>query len=383
MKYIGFYTLPELKKRNLDVAASAQTKMNYIISCLCNKMNNVQVISAAWTLNKSGYWKQEKVSISKNGTFVSLATLGARHKWMVIPRILFMWFKLLQYLLKNTEKNETILVYHSLYIMFPIWLATKLKRLKLVLEVEEIYADVLENRKIRNIEISYLKQASAFIFSTELLNSKINETGKPYVICNGTYQSEPECVPLKSVERTTHIVYAGTLDIRKGGAVAAAVAAEYLPSGYHIHILGFGSEPDVAKMRELVNEIDSKSEASVTYDGVLMGEDYIKFIQSCDIGLSTQNPDAAFNDTSFPSKILSYMANGLRVVSIRIAAVENSEIGDLVTYYDIQSPEEIAKAIKSIDMNTEYNSRERIEQLDKEFQKKLGLMLEEMRNAVS
>lgn len=43
------------------------------------------------------------------------------------------------------------------------------------------------------------------------------------------------------------------------------------------------------------------------------------------------------------------MANGLRVVSVRIPVVEESGIGKCVYYYDEQTPENIAKAIKSID----------------------------------
>ena len=128
-------------------------------------------------------------------------------------------------------------------------------------------------------------------------------------------------------------------------------------------------------MKDLISDIASRSKAKVTYDGLLSGEDYVRFIQSCDIGLSTQNPDAAFNATSFPSKILSYMANGLRVVSIRIPAIEQSAVGDALFYYARQTPEEIAKAILSVDMNATYDSRTRIQELDREFCAQIGDLL--------
>ena len=89
----------------------------------------------------------------------------------------------------------------------------------------------------------------------------------------------------------------------------------------------------------------------------------ISFLQKCDIGLSLQNPEASFNMTSFPSKILSYLSNGLRVVSIRIPAIEQSSVGDLLYFYDIQTPEAIANRIKSIEMNCPYDSRKRIKSL--------------------
>ena len=177
-------------------------------------------------------------------------------------------------------------------------------------------------------------------------------------------------------DKIIHCVYAGTFDPRKGGAAAAAAAAEFLPDDYHIHILGFGSDEEIRNMKDCISRVAKKSAAKVSYDGLLTGEDYIKFIQSCDIGLSTQNPDAAFNATSFPSKILSYLANGLRVVSIRIPAIEQSDVGDKLFYYDEQTPDQIAKAIRSIDMSQEYDSRRLIEQLSECFERELVEVLE-------
>jgi hypothetical protein len=126
-----------------------------------------------------------------------------------------------------------------------------------------------------------------------------------------------------------------------------------------------------------IDEISKTTKATITYDGLLRGEDYIQFLQKCHIGLSTQNPDAEFNDTSFPSKILSYMANGLRVVSVRIKAIEISAIGNEVYYYDEQNPKDIAQAIMSIDFNEPYNSREIIKKLDAKFSKEIKDLLKD------
>lgn len=114
----------------------------------------------------------------------------------------------------------------------------------------------------------------------------------------------------------------------------------------------------------------------MTYDGLLSGEDYIQFIQSCDIGLSTQNPNAEFNDTSFPSKILSYMANGLKVVSIKILALKRSAISDLLCYYEENTSEAIAKAVNDVDFNDGYDSRKRIKELDMNFCRSLQILIE-------
>ena len=65
------------------------------------------------------------------------------------------------------------------------------------------------------------------------------------------------------------------------------------------------------------------------------------------------------------------MANGLRVVSIRIPAIEHSEVGSMIYYYDDSMPEKIAEAIMKIDFNDNYDSRKVLERLDAAFRRDL------------
>ena len=130
-------------------------------------------------------------------------------------------------------------------------------------------------------------------------------------------------------------------------------------------------------MRELLIKIDQtnqESQCRVTYDGVLTGEKFSQFLQSCQIGLSTQNPNGAFNDTSFPSKILTYLCNGLKVVSVRIPAVERSAISGAVTFYEEQTPEAIADAILKVKLDGK-DSKDLIRQLDLKCKKELAQLI--------
>ena len=102
-----------------------------------------------------------------------------------------------------------------------------------------------------------------------------------------------------------------------------------------------------------------------------MNEEYLKFIQKCQIGLCTQNIDAAFNTTSFPSKILSYMSNGLEVVGVNIAAIKNSKVGQYIQFYNV--PDE--NAILNINLNNKTNNVDVVKELDKEFKEDLKDML--------
>lgn len=375
--YLGYYDVPENKTENRNYVLAASNKMTYICSALNRAGWDVEIVSSSGTKNKKRY-PGKCIQVSDHTTLQLFPALGTGCKLRRIASVLTMQWHVFWYLLRNTHRGEPVLAYHSLGYARMLRFLKKIKGFRLILEVEEIYADVTGDERARKREMKLFEKADAYLFPTELLDEKLNTKGKPSVIIYGTYQAEEnrKCsFEDTDMQSKIHCVYAGTFDPRKGGAQAAAAAAEHLPSNYHIHILGFGSEEDTKNMQYKIAEIASKSAATVTYDGLLSGEEYIRFIQSCQIGFSTQIPDAAFNDTSFPSKVLSYMANGLRVVSVRIKTLERSEISDLLYYYDENSPEAIAEAVGNIDLLQSYDSRELIRQLDAKFTREVGELL--------
>lgn len=375
IKYIAYYSDPDLSK-NRRTAPSADTKLDYIISALRLNGQDVSVVSKCCVgkCNRA-IERHDGYITDKNGVSVQfLPDLTSKYR---IVRFFTRWlikFEIRKIVKKECLENDNkIIIYHSLG-MYDIIKHLKKYKKSFTLEVEEIYSDVMTKRKkqSRKKEDFMFSVADSYVFSTELLNKEINVENKPYIICNGTYNVENLLVKEKMFnDGKIHAVYAGTLDPRKGGATAAAAAAAFLPDNYHIHILGFGSEKEIAFTKDHIEKISKSSVAKVSYDGLLVGDDYIKFIQSCDIGLSTQNPDAAFNDTSFPSKILMYMSNDLRVVSARIPVVETSDIGKYIYYYEHQSPEEIARAIMSVPLDIQYDSRQILDELNKKFCKEL------------
>ena len=381
MKYLAYYDTPSNKAENRGYALAATNKMDYICSALNRIGVPVEIISASGTLNRKGCWGKT-IRISDRTILKLFACLG---RGILPKRVLgrvFMRLQLFLYLLFHTKKGENVLVYHSLGYVNMVAFARRIKKFRLILEVEEIYADVNGREADRKKEYRVFSMADAYVFPTKLLHEKINTQNKPYVLIHGTYQVEPDrkydvfaSDMQEKQPRKIHCVYAGTFDPRKGGAMAAA-AAEFLPANYHMHILGGGDQQSVERMQELIEELKQKCACGISYDGLLSGEDYIRFIQSCDIGLSTQNPDAAFNATSFPSKILSYMANGLRVVSIRIPAIESSAVGPYMYFYDKQTPEEIAKAIMRIDIRRTNAGRESVAELDAQFRTDLSGVLQ-------
>lgn len=373
IKYIGYFDFQDSQvKRNY--VASATNKMESICEALNDCGYDVRIVSySPVTEARFKFYKGHTINRRSNLSLKLFTSWGGTWRPMKSLRTLWHLTVAFVYLLFNLKKDDIVLVYHSLGYFNTILWVKKLKKFKMILEVEELYLDVADakHKTQRKMEQKMIEAADAYIFPTELMDAKLNPEGKPSVIIYGTYKVEPQIVG-KFDDGKIHVVYAGTFDPRKGGAAAAA-AATFLPANYHIHICGFGTEKDTELIKKQIESIAAKSAAALTFDGLKLGTEYIEFIQRCHIGLSTQDPTAAFNLTSFPSKILSYMANGLSVVSIDITAIQTAEIGQYINYYKEQTPQNIAEAILRTDTNN--HNRDIIKVLNEKFINQLHVLL--------
>lgn len=362
IKYICYYNDSSAHRENVQ---SASTKIDYIVDVLNRRNVYVDVISKTpvsaplFSLSLGGCSKKQ------NNTIRHFLSFGCKK---ILPLYLlsralntihfFLW------MLFNTHRGEQVIVYHSLGYTMSLLLLIRLKGLNVIGEIEEIYQDVHKQYVLTSwSEFRFIKECKKYIFPTQLLNEKLNMGCKPSIVIHGVYKSA-QITENKFCDGKIHVVYGGTLDPQKGGAAAAVAAAEFLPSNYHVHICGFGNP---SQIKHIVKEVSAKSKAVLTFEGELKGDDYRRFIQKCHIGLSTQNPNAAFNATSFPSKVLVYLANGLQVVSVDIPVVKQSKVAQMVSFYKEQTPEQIATAVKNVGESC-YNTNELLHQLDIQFE---------------
>lgn len=362
--YLSYFDIPENADQKRNYVLSAATKSEYECKALAKAGYKVEIVSASGTC--SG--KFCKGSVTELGDNLTLRLFDAKPTKTTLQRIIarsFMKKQLSKYLLDNITENDVLIVYHSMAYADLVQKIKLKKNPLLIIEANEIYADVTGSENTREAEQNFLQSADAYILSTELLNNKINVNNRPYVVNYGTFDDTPKLTE-KINDGKIHAVYAGVLEPRKGAQLAVC-AAEFLPENYQIHIIGFGSEKDIHDIKTLVDEVSQKTKCTVTYDGKFSGEDYLRFLQSCHIGLVTQNKDALFNETSFPSKVLSYLSNGLRVVSVRIKAIEVSKVADLMYFYDTDNAKEIAEEILKIDFADNYDGRRILCKLDSEF----------------
>lgn len=367
-----YYLIHFDNKTNRNVTPSAITKGKYVASALASCSSEVEIVSLAYPTKDS----QDEVYYQVSENVICHLFKGKYSNNRIIRYLNHKLYdkKIRKYLKQNVKKDDIIVVYHSLANMKLVKYIKKNITDKIVYEVEEIYGDVINDEKTKTKELKDFKNASSYIFSNDYLNSIINTKQLPYVTCYGTYEI-PTLYKEAFNDNLIHCLYAGTLAQNKG-ALNAINVAKYLPNNYLIHILGFGSEKDIADIKNAVNEVNnSYGTTKVIYEGLKLNEEYLKFIQKCQIGLCTQNIDAAFNTTSFPSKILSYMSNGLEVVGVNIAAIKNSKVGQYIQFYNVPDEKEIANAILNINLNNKTNNVDVVKELDKEFKEDLKDML--------
>jgi len=371
--YLGYYSCPELEAQGRPVVPAAQDKMGYIVAVLNEIGLRVRLVSALHTRSTYGYPRLDMDMPDGNSirAFRALRYGGLIRR---LTRSIWMHVALFTLLMREGERGRSVIAYHSLGYAATLALAQFVKGFRLVLEVEELYSDISERRMDLWRERVVFSRAHAFIIPTEELNAVVNCRRRPYAIVHGAY-APVHPGGRRFPGRRIHAVYAGTLDARKGGAIAAVDAARYLDGRYHVHVIGFGSENELAAVQRRIEEVNASGTCRVTYDGLLSGQDYSRFLESCDIGLSTHRMEGAFNATSFPSKVLSYMRHGLRVVSARIQVVESSAVSRLVSFYDEDTPEAIAAAIEAVNLADPYEPRLALWELHRDFVGRLSCIL--------
>ena len=347
MKYIAFFDLPQYEKEKRYVNMAAAQVVAYMINAF-SSVDSVEVISPSRTLHKKGYFKGRTTRINNNAKLVLPPTFGSNGFLARFLSRLWIQLWLFWYLLIHTKPGEKVVFYHSLSIMTTIKLITFLKKIKPILEFREIYADINPvSASLKRRERSFHTCAYAYIFPSEALKNLLQIGDKPYVLAPGSYTVYCENNG-KFNDGKIHLVYAGNLRKDKGGAFVAVECAQQLDDRYVVHILGRDSESLMKELRDTIKIAEQRGNAAkIIYEGYKSGQELYDFLAKCDIGLAVQKP-GAFNNSSFPSKILIYLGCGLSVITPNIDAVKLSPVSSLVTMYDNEDISTLASAIKNV-----------------------------------
>jgi hypothetical protein len=354
--------MPDLHK-NFGLAGT--NKMEYVAKVLNKDLSlEVDLVSPSWFSDNSNISDQ-----IKNKYFTNIFTpksIKSTSKLFVLINILISNIWLFFFLIFNVKKKEKILVYHSPWLSIPFVLAKSIKKFNLILEVEEIYADVWPLSKFfKAVERKIINIADSYLVVSEVLGKMLPE--KPKVILYGTYWNIE--ISEKAYRESTNleVVYCGAIDSYLGGAFNLVKSAIYLNKGINVNILGYAKLEEIAKLKKLIKEVNaSLGRNAVIFHGLLHGDEFNNFLQKCDVGINPQNEGNHMN-SAFPSKILTYLSNRLLVVSTNVLGVKESKIKDSIIFTENDMLNSIANALNSINNIDGQKNSNIISNLEKDF----------------
>ncbi len=365
MKYICEFKIPVENDEGRYYALSAVDKASYIHDVLVRLGHSVEIISPSYAKKTS---KKRIDVINDKVCVISGFSLGWHNSltkvFSRISAMLWLFF----YLLNNCKKGEKVIIYHGVQNIPVFLLAKKIVGFEVVLELEEIYSSLLNKKKNwrRKLEYKMICSASSYIFASEILEQTYNICNKPYVIAYGAYKVPP-LYSDKSNDGKIHIVYAGLIKKNKVAFKSARIA-KYLSSNFHVHIIGYGEQYDLAELNKEIEEISKTTDCIISYDGLKRGEEYLSFLQSCHIGICPLTNDNTFQLACFPSKITSYLTNGLDVITTENTVLRNSLYKPFLHFAKDDTPESFAKVILNKDQTaTGITPREYLIKMDKDF----------------
>ena len=371
--YLNYYT--EEHENGLNAFFSCVPKVEYVVGKLESIYDEIEIVSAA--SSAKGVFRAKHFKLKPSVSLRYFSSFYAKNRLIKIANTVFLRIQLLFFLLTHIKKSDTLLVYHSLFYSSVLKLYKKLTKHKFCLEIEDVFTSV--NASINGkapSEWEFFRCADSYICVNDLLKDKLHKE-KRAIVSYGSYLS----VPKMEQSRAGEIVYAGIIERYRNAAFLAVESMLYSDKNCHLSIYGFGTDEDVEYLKSKIEIInDKKGYECVSYFGKLTGDDYYRALQKCEIALSTHMYDEnnmKSADDTFPSKLLVYLANNLKIVAQRIECLEKSELAEHIVFYDEPTPENVAAAIKSaMQLPNEHKGSDLIARLDSEFGKKLKYVLQ-------
>lgn len=363
--YLGWYKSNYIDDYKQNANNAGSFKMGYVIRKIKQLGKQITVVSCCVS-DKKGYVPLREVKVDENHTehyLPSLKLNGFFRKFTA----LFRKHAIKKYLLKNVNKDDTLIVYHALGLDKILKKAKAKKKFKLILEVEEIYhvdATLKNQIKAKKQEQNVISIADAYIVVNDLIYDKYIANGKPHTVLYGVYDGADSDSQIEMEKGFKHVLFSGSID-KVRGAFLALDCAEYLSNDYILNISGGGSAAMVNELKEKIEQHNrTKEGAKIVYHGCLPEKELDALVNSCHIGLNLQDVFNPFEAVSFPSKITFYTLHGLNVVSTKMSSVIASKFSKLVNFAEYDA-KEIAKTIKEIKIENRSKFLEEIKGLDK------------------
>lgn len=252
-------------------------------------------------------------------------------------------------LLTKSKGIKIVIFYHSFIWVFLIPLL-RLFNIKVILQVNEIFYNAGTHNSFfyKLVELTLFRLSHGFILSSKATLPFIKKSGSTQPVVGEI--PGPLIKPFNKSKSTNgnkiKLVYAGVIDYKdkRGAFITAELAQKLNNIEYEIDIFGFGSEKNISKLISEIKINNKTSKTKIFYNGSVSPKKLASKLDNYDIGLAIQGKDASFSESSFPSKILTYISAGLSVVATGTTAVncwnhknlifvyKNNDLSDLLDY---------------------------------------------------
>lgn len=347
--YIGWYIADEDRER-FSGNVPGNLKMHYVVDQLKKSGNTPVIISFARKNDKSGLYITQ-ISSSQGCSLRYIGGVAGNGRVLKRLDILLKELLLILMFLFKFREEDTIVLYHSVSITRLVAKLRKIVKRHVILEVEEIYGyAAVGDRPWVKKEIETVKVMDAHICVNDGMLHMLSLKPEKFVANYGVGVF-PERRSQRFSDGKVHVVYAGTIEMKKLGALTAVESAAFFPENYILHILGFGTDENMNKLKEKINDVNSKAGCvKVEYNGYKSGPELDDFLFSCHIGLSSNVMRPNFANNTFPSKVITYMCHDLSVVLGYAEAFYDVPISQGWSFYHEFKPEKIAEAVASVEI---------------------------------
>lgn len=179
----------------------------------------------------------------------------------------------------------------------------------IVTDLPDLMITGVDQRHVKMVN-AVIDNCTGYVFLTEAMNEKLNQSNKPYVVIEGLCDEVMSRVEKKKTEDRTvrKCIYAGLLDARYG--VKMMVEGFLRADLLNVELDIYGDGPYAEELTRI-----TKENHNIIYHGTVMNDVVIQEELDADLLINPRPTHEEFTKYSFPSKNMEYMATGTPVLT--------------------------------------------------------------------
>lgn len=233
----------------------------------------------------------------------------------------YIFFRILLKKYPIKETNVVIIDFLRFSINFPVFLACKLRGIKILAMVTDLPGeDVLKKTikvKLRNL-IIFSCSFDFYICMTQELNLVVNKMNRPFLIIEGFANIKFENLDnlLSSKFQEKVVIYAGSLYERYG--LRQLIEGFNMLQDEDVSLWFFGLGPFSSDIKKYA-QIDSR----IQYKGVIPNQELVNILAKATLLINPRPSHESYTLYSFPSKNMEYMSVGTPLLTTKLPGIPN------------------------------------------------------------